>query len=515
MIEVECGIFEHDNNSEVFMVGDIHGDYQCLVHCLVDLCQVCTITKLYDDIEFNNSFREYLEWNLDNNSIVVLCGDFIHRKRFPDHVLDDECSDIFIIKTLLRLNNEAKKSNGKIIILSGNHEIMNLINPDDNTYTSDKNIKYNKKYFTNTIFINEYINNSYAWIKINDILIAHGGLCSEYLKYLDKYNLNSTLNNGNSIVKYINEKYREYFKNYNYKNIKTDTIGYNLFIEYNYDNKNTHNMFWCREWGYSTVNCSEYETILARVDCKKMIIAHCPQFLSPDEPKMINFDCNYGTEQNKFKLARVDLGMSRAFEYNQKNNFLGYLNNNFNRKISILKLKSEESELFFNESCIITEKISCIQYLLLKYGISINDWLNYNIETSWLGFELIEKILVLMTKQPGNKNIFLECADSINSDPPDSKKPISNLLQITAESHNSMQEFDKKRNYKIKKSENFLKITDSFEVLSEQSVSSIYGGSSNNLSNDNKNILCLLYPIIHKQIILKSVTEFRNFKNKR
>ena len=54
--------------------------------------------------------------------------------------------------------------------------------------------------------MNECMN---AWIKINDILIAHGGLCSDYLDYID---MSPNKLYGDDIIKYINNKYHEYFK---------------------------------------------------------------------------------------------------------------------------------------------------------------------------------------------------------------------------------------------------------------------------------------------------------------
>jgi len=68
------GIFTYNNpDKQIYIMGDIHGDYQCLVHCLIDLCKVCKTTKLVND-EFGYENREYLEW-INVNSIVVFCGD--------------------------------------------------------------------------------------------------------------------------------------------------------------------------------------------------------------------------------------------------------------------------------------------------------------------------------------------------------------------------------------------------------------------------------------------------------
>ena len=447
------GIFTY-NKDNIFIIGDIHGDYQCLIHCLVDLCKVCSITKLIDD-ELGNSNREYLEWT-GSSAVVVFCGDFIHRKRFEDHVLDDECSDIYIIKTILRLKKEALKYNGDIILISGNHEIMNLTQPDESIYTSPKNIKVNTKYFSDIKFINEYISNSYAWIKINDILIAHGGLCSDYLDYID---LSSSELKGDDIIKFVNDKYHEYFKNFNHKNTDKDKIGYDLFIHYDLKNKSKHNMFWCREWGYDSIDCDNYSKMLSTVDCGKMIIAHCPQFLSPEKPKMINFECK---NNDTYNLARIDLGMSRSFDYNKHDNFIFYLNNNYNRKMSVLKLEYVNKQLIFSDKGIITDKLSCIQYLLLKYGLKLDDWKNKGIDTDWIGFDYIDSIV----------------NEIINTD--------SDKLSDIADS------LDSKCSYSSSKNKN--KIKNNSEDITQNTI-----------------IMCILYPLVKFNVEnIKSITQFNN-----
>ena len=464
MEEIKTGVFKVSSEKPIYIIGDLHGDYQCMIHCLTDLCGVTYINSIEPDEKFNETQREILEWIPNNNSIVVFCGDLIHRKRFQDTILDDECSDIFIIKTLFRLKKNAQKYSGDIVIISGNHEIMNILDPSDSMYTSDKNIKTNFRYFSKPSFVNKYISETYAWIKINDILIAHGGLCSDYLKFLDNENelrkkrtgmvggfsdetqikpktktksktqakcLNCLTNTigknimiggdvielGDDIVQFVNNKYREFFTDYNNDKSKTDPIGYKLFKEYDFKNKHNHNMFWCREWGYSGVNCNNFSEIVSKVGCNKMIISHCPQFMSPDKPKMINFECEeiiYSTDgttqNNRYKIARVDLGMSRSFDNNRPDEFVSFLANNYNRKISVLKLSwdSSTSSYYFNYDSVITEKLSCIQYLLMKYGLKKKEWEEKNIQSNWLGFNYINSL----TSQLENKEKLSKCTDT-------------------------------------------------------------------------------------------------------
>jgi len=217
-----------------------------------------------------------------------------------------------------------------------------------------------------------------------------------------------------------------FFENYDYKNknsiVKKDPIGFKLFVEYDFDNKHNHNMFWCRQWGYSGKgSCDEFNDIIDKVGCKKMIIAHCPQFLSENTPKMINFDCIDKEVSEKIKtevyrIARVDIGMSRSFEYNildkEFNKFLSY---NYHRKMAVLKLQYDEkiSNYYFNYNSIISKKISCLQYVLLKFGKTKEELENKNIKSDWVGFDLVNKIYMDNKNSVENmefKNNFKKCS---------------------------------------------------------------------------------------------------------
>lgn len=397
------GVFNINNldDKDIFVIGDIHGDYQVLIHCLVDLCESCNINK--ED--------QILSWIPNNKNIIIFCGDLIHRKRFADHVLDDEESDVFIIEAIIRLKQEAIKNGGNILIILGNHEIMNIIFPSESIYTSPKNILKNKEYFEDSNKIKELINNSFAWIKINNILISHGGLCSKY--YTINLSDKNIQKDGDELITYVNNQFNNYFGNSEYKlqmDIRIKKSGYKLFEEFdnsNYDSDNlsnsdnsnhnnkNHNMFWCRQWGYDGINCDNFEKTLNKLNCTKMIIAHCPQFLQQNSPKMINFECKDKCDDN-YSLARIDLGMSRCFDYNKKDKFLYYINYNYNRKMSVLKLflSTTNNLLFFNNNSIISKKISCIQYLLIKYGLTKIEWEDKGITTNWIGFEFIDEKLL-------------------------------------------------------------------------------------------------------------------------
>jgi hypothetical protein len=221
---------------------------------------------------------------------------------------------------------------------------------------------------------------------------------------------------GDDIIEFVNDKYRSFFTDYSSNKSKTDPIGYKLFVEYDFSNKHKHNVFWCREWGYSGINCDNFNKTVEKIGCNKMIVAHCPQFLSEDKSKMINFECEdtsdlTDTKIKKFKVARVDLGMSRSFEYNKPDEFVKFLSYNHNRKMSVLKLSwdKKNANYYFNYESVKSEKISCIQYLLIKYGLTKEEWIEKNIQSNWLGFDYIDGVLMDI-----KKNINVGIAEKCN-----------------------------------------------------------------------------------------------------
>lgn len=106
--------------SRLIVIGDIHGDLK-LFKELLRIANVIGTNKKGD-----------IMWT-GGNTYVVQVGDQIDRCRPFGNMLctnanttvDDEASDIEIMKLANKLDQQAKKVNGAFISLLGNHEIMN------------------------------------------------------------------------------------------------------------------------------------------------------------------------------------------------------------------------------------------------------------------------------------------------------------------------------------------------------------------------------------------------------
>ena len=77
----------------------------------------------------------------------------------------------------------------------------------------------------------------------------------------------------------------------------------------------------------------------------------------------------------------------------------------FNRII----LDKKNANYYFNYESVKSEKISCIQYLLIKYGLTKEEWIEKNIQSNWLGFDYIDGVLMDI-----KKNINVGIAEKCN-----------------------------------------------------------------------------------------------------
>ena len=151
--------------------GDIHGDFDTLVKLL---------TKAYI---INNK----LEW-IAGNTYLVQTGDITDSKNRGG--IWSANQEKKVINFLINLSEKAKKYRGKVILLIGNHEIMNILGIF--TYSSNKDIKISGgtkeriKYFSipNGEFIKSYANKAYIICKIGDWIFCHAGIFTKNIKFI-------------------------------------------------------------------------------------------------------------------------------------------------------------------------------------------------------------------------------------------------------------------------------------------------------------------------------------------
>lgn len=296
----------------IIVIGDIHGDYNFAIDCLI----VAHLIKKKNQQQ--NWDNDNVEW-IGGNTVVVQIGDIVDRcrpfeVRCEDNMatIQDEASDVKLMKLFNILKGLSRESGGDVFVLIGNHELMNVMGKFN--YTSNANIQEFEKYkdITNPDikFRSAIEARRYAFrpggefgnfigcamlpaIIIGEFIFVHAGIIPEFTK---KANINKKKD-----LQKIAYNIRRWLLGL----INKDYVGHIV-------NSFRYSMFWDRILGTIPPNmnnnhpeCQKYlKPVLKLFKAKKMIIGHTPQFFMNKEG--INGTCDN-------QLIRVDVGGSKAF----------------------------------------------------------------------------------------------------------------------------------------------------------------------------------------------------------
>lgn len=324
-------------HKRIIAIGDTHGDYDTTI-------KILKLAKLID----NN-----LNWIAEpKDTIVVQVGDqidrcrpYIHECIHENATVDDEASDIKILKLFTDLHTKALKKGGAVYSLLGNHEIMN--SQGKLGYVSKKGLDEFSQYYNKNLppekrFKPGWDARTFAFkpgnelgkflactrqsaIIVGSFLFVHAGIVPQLL---EKYNITKR-----DDIHLIN------------KAIKMWLLG--LIDESKIDkllNDHTISPFWPRLLGNMPTKLSSnhkdckqlLDPVLETLKINGMIIGHTPQFY------VNNIGIN-GTCDNK--LWRTDHGSSRAFAniedfFTKKDRSIQVLEINDNKTMVVLQSSS-------------------------------------------------------------------------------------------------------------------------------------------------------------------------------
>ena len=313
--------FVYEPVEKIISYGDIHGDYKMAIKLLLisGVAEIISETKdanydcdyhdaklvYHKDKEIRSDITYKLEW-IGGKTHVVQVGDQVDRCRnyggmsceLPETTLDDEHSDIKILKLFTDLHMQAIKVGGAVISLLGNHEINNALGRLEyvsakgllgfESYKDPKNpdIKFNSGYDARKYAFapgNEYgkflgCTRTPAVI-IGSNLFVHAGIVNELFKKFNsnsnKFNSNSNNSTGQDIKKKRKIK-RSYKSKYNSK--------YNSKYMLNYDNsylrKNPELFTFSNKEDFEHVNIIIKKWLLNLVDQESVMDIIGPKYAS-------------------------------------------------------------------------------------------------------------------------------------------------------------------------------------------------------------------------------------------
>lgn len=372
----ELGVWKEMPN-ELYVIGDIHGDFFALKQSLEltgcvlfdDYTDNLKLTNvLFDEsnntLKLNNtnnlnnnlyylddgckyySVNNNIKWNCKkSNCFIVFSGDLIDRCR-PNHIsnrncvntVSDENCDYLILKLLFDLDYEAKKYNSRVIVILGNHELLNLQN--DFKYVSLKGREDNNRNNDIKKYLKINISNIYGIVRINKYIIAHGGINNIFF---DKFNIK----NKDDLFESI-----ELF-NYELRNsILINNLYYgeqSPFWDRTLGGRTELNENQCKElFDNNLLKIKDFDIIKTNM---KIIVAHCPQFIVNKNINLV--DC----QEYKNRIYRLDVGMSRAFDFYDINKIKNILNNNDYDTL----IKMEYKDFFIKDTQTENRVASCLK----------------------------------------------------------------------------------------------------------------------------------------------------------
>ena len=147
----------YPKQNRVIVFGDIHGDLEAAIDCFM-IAGCINNVSIPKDKSLNNmnTFFKNLKWT-GKDTYVVQLGDQIDRVRpqtwdhndiTQDSAYKDEGSTLEILYLFYYLNELAKKEDGHVFSIIGNHEIMNI--EADFRYVSLKEFKCFKQHLNQT-----------------------------------------------------------------------------------------------------------------------------------------------------------------------------------------------------------------------------------------------------------------------------------------------------------------------------------------------------------------------------
>lgn len=337
----------YPKRNKIYVLGDVHGDLMATIESL----KIAGLVSIDCNPLKSDNYRlvNNVNW-IGGDSFLVQIGDQIDRTRpenwdnnqiTVDNAYHDEGSDLKIMELFDKLGYQAQKTDGCVISLLGNHELMNVAG--DFRYVSTQEFKeFGNKYKNNFNHLSYNKNSDFPYgywerkfvfkpggliakrmarnrkaaVQIGKWVFVHGGFVPESaLKYS---------------IKDINEIIRKYLDG------SKDPMNTKKYSDLVNSNDSDLSPFWSRKFGYpeeddknafiKTIQALNYKNSEQHENAKGMVIGHTPQFFND---KAINSSFNN-------HLWRVDVGVSRAF--GPRNN----KGNNIHRNIQILCIKNND-----------------------------------------------------------------------------------------------------------------------------------------------------------------------------
>lgn len=254
----------YEDNEAIYALSDIEGNLPALIKLL----------------KAGNVMNSQFQWTFGKGHLV-LAGDFFDR---GDQVT--EC-----LWLIYKLEQEAKKSGGRVHFIIGNHEVMNLsgdirfVRTKYKTNAGMIGKSYHDMYSEKSI-LGRWLRTKPAMLRIRDLLFVHAGISPAYLRHnLDIATINETMMTSIDVP---SERYDA---------TAAKALG-------------KGGPLWCRAIAKNDVSAAELDAILKFYHAKTIIFGHTKvdNITADQGGKVINLDVRHEKGEQYQQALLVESG---------------------------------------------------------------------------------------------------------------------------------------------------------------------------------------------------------------
>ncbi len=233
------------NIDSIYVFGDVHGEFETLKDLMLNHGLI--------DTQYN--------WKGGKKSLIFL-GDIFDRG--PDVIR--------ILWFIYQLEEQARASGGRVVLILGNHEIMTIVG--DLHYLSEKEAQVAKLHKTDykTLFnptssvLGKWLTSRLSVMKIDKLLFSHGGIIKPYTVY--------SIQEINRLAKsYMNDKLFPNIRTDTVHSTKAESIAYMKRMLFFYGEKCP---YWFRGYVLTDSLNTELDAALKKFSVNSQVIAHTP-----------------------------------------------------------------------------------------------------------------------------------------------------------------------------------------------------------------------------------------------
>lgn len=237
-------VSEFEGVDSLFVVGDVHGRYDTLVHLLHN-------AGLVD---------EDANWS-GGTSHLVLLGDVFDRGQDVTRTL----------WFLYGLEKQAEAAGGRLHLVLGNHEIMIMV--DDLRYVSGKEkliaqhhgTSYPRLFDVRYSVLGKWLASKPALLRIDEVLLAHGGISLDYANSLESFN--------DSLDAFINSPVFHRWSDSTVVVAPMDSVALYQRTDFFFEESS---VFWYRGYVQSDTLGGVLSEVLDRYNSDLHVVAHTP-----------------------------------------------------------------------------------------------------------------------------------------------------------------------------------------------------------------------------------------------